>query len=71
MVHANCQICVKKVFFSKADFAKAHGRQELPPSVWALKATKRGSKQSPTISYKWVCKVCKEEKHKKNCKYYW
>ena len=33
MVHANCQICVKKVFFSKADFAKAHGRQELPPSV--------------------------------------
>lgn len=71
MVHSNCQTCEKKIFFSKAEFAKAHGRQELSPSVWVLKSTKGGSKKSPIISYKWVCRVCREEKHKKTCKYYW
>lgn len=71
MVHANCHVCEKKVFFTKAEFAKAHGRQELPPSVWTLKVTKGGTKQSPINSYKWVCQTYKEEKHKKNCKYFW
>lgn len=70
MVHNSCQICNEKVFFTKGEFLRAHGKYQLKPSIWTYKTTKTGTKKSPILIHKWVCKICKEEKHRKSCRYY-
>jgi hypothetical protein len=62
MVHTQCKICEKNVFYTKEDFVKAHGEPKLAPSVWIQKRAII-NKYPLVFSYKWVCRFCKKENH--------
>lgn len=67
---ANCQICDKSKFYSLASFCQAHKIKPYTPQpdIW-IPHRQRLIKGEEVWSITEICKFCKEENHKKNCKF--
>lgn len=64
-----CKICEKTKFYSKAEFIRAHGVLHEAPSIWVYTTT-QPNKNEPLFISKWLCRICKQENHAINCRYY-